>query len=178
MWTIFKVFIEFVTIRFCFMFWFFDLAACEPRPGIKPTLPVDPCHIGRWGANHWTAREVPLGDFWILLFLLLPLKFHTGTTVSFITAFKLTRQRLFFCLHTSFLPPWGGISFSTPFSLLQSWFLNNWLVVYLFLYLLILLPPFSLSQNKMTGGTSLVVQWLRLRAPSAGGPRFHPLSDN
>ena len=27
-------------------------------------------------------------------------------------------------------------------------------------------------------GTSLVVQWLRLHAPSAGGPRFDPSSGN
>ena len=30
----------------------------------------------------------------------------------------------------------------------------------------------------LKGGTSLVVQWLRLRAPKAGGPGFHPWSGN
>ena len=43
MWTIFKVFIEVVTILqqycFCLMFWFFGCKACgilAPRPGIEP----------------------------------------------------------------------------------------------------------------------------------------------
>ena len=43
----------------CFMFWIFDLEACEilaPWPGIEPTSPA----IGRWNLNHWTAREGPL----------------------------------------------------------------------------------------------------------------------
>ena len=43
MWTIFKVFIEFVTICFCFMFWYFGQEACEilaPWPGIEPTPPA------------------------------------------------------------------------------------------------------------------------------------------
>ena len=40
MWTIFKVFTEFVTILLLFMFWFFDYKACRilaPRPGMDPT---------------------------------------------------------------------------------------------------------------------------------------------
>ena len=40
MWTVFKVFIEFVTILLLFYsFWFFDTKACGilvPRPGIEP----------------------------------------------------------------------------------------------------------------------------------------------
>ena len=58
-----KSLLNLLQYHFCFMFWFFDLTACEPRSGIKPTLPLDPCHIGRWGTNHWTAREVPPVDF-------------------------------------------------------------------------------------------------------------------
>ena len=46
MWTIFKVFIEFVTILFLFyvfMFWFFSLKACgilATWSGIEPALPA------------------------------------------------------------------------------------------------------------------------------------------
>ena len=44
MWTIFKVFIEFITILLLlFMFWFFSQEACgilAPLPGIKPTPPA------------------------------------------------------------------------------------------------------------------------------------------
>ena len=43
MWTIFKVFIEFVTILLRFMFWFFDPEACgslAPQPGIEPASPA------------------------------------------------------------------------------------------------------------------------------------------
>ena len=44
MWTIFKVFIEFVTILLLFsVFWFFGCKACgilAPQPGIEPALPA------------------------------------------------------------------------------------------------------------------------------------------
>ena len=44
MWTIFKVFIEFVTILLVFHgFWFFGCKVCgilAPRPGIEPTAPA------------------------------------------------------------------------------------------------------------------------------------------
>ena len=44
MWTIFKVFIEFVTILLLsYMFWFFGLKACgilAPWPGVEPTSPA------------------------------------------------------------------------------------------------------------------------------------------
>ena len=36
----------------------------------------------------------------------------------------------------------------------------------------------TLATKKVLGGTSLVVQWLRLRTPNAGGPRFDPWSGN
>ena len=41
MWTIFKVFIEFVTVLL--LFWFFGREACgilAPRPGIEPAPPA------------------------------------------------------------------------------------------------------------------------------------------
>ena len=56
-WTIFKVFIEFVKYCFSFMFCFFGPEGCgilAAPPGIKPTA----CCIGRWSLNHLTAREV------------------------------------------------------------------------------------------------------------------------
>ena len=43
MWTIFKVFIDFVTILLLFYVWFFGRDACGilvPRPGIKPAPPA------------------------------------------------------------------------------------------------------------------------------------------
>ena len=43
MWTIFKVFIEFVTVCFSLMFCVFDQKACgilAPRQGIKPAPPA------------------------------------------------------------------------------------------------------------------------------------------
>ena len=48
---------------FCFMFWFSDLEAGAPWPGIEP-IPHLPyththTHIGRQSLNHWTTRGVP-----------------------------------------------------------------------------------------------------------------------
>ena len=44
MWTIFQVFIEFVTLySFCFMFWLFGQEACgilATPPGTEPALPA------------------------------------------------------------------------------------------------------------------------------------------
>ena len=62
MWSIFKVFIEFVTVLLLFyvlVFW--------PRGMWDPSFPTrdrtcTPC-IGRRGLNHWTAREVPTCQF-------------------------------------------------------------------------------------------------------------------
>ena len=58
MWTIFKVFIEFVAILLLFYVLVFWL-----RGMWKSLLPdqdqtLTPC-IGRWSLNHWTTREVP-----------------------------------------------------------------------------------------------------------------------
>ena len=52
MWSIFKVFLEFVTI-FCFMFWFFGHEACGTLAGTCSP------YIERRTLNHWTTREVP-----------------------------------------------------------------------------------------------------------------------
>ena len=59
MWNIFKVFIEFATILFWFMFWYFGHKACgilAPQPGIEPT----PSALEGEVFNHWTTREVPI----------------------------------------------------------------------------------------------------------------------
>ena len=62
MWTIFKGFVEFVTIWLLFHFWgFFFLVArylSSPTRDQNPT----PC-IGRPNLNHWTTREVPVWCF-------------------------------------------------------------------------------------------------------------------
>ena len=64
MWTIFKVFIEFVTILLLFyilVFWpwgMWDLSS-PPRDQTRT-----PC-IGRQSLTHWTTREVPLSALWI-----------------------------------------------------------------------------------------------------------------
>ena len=59
MWTIFKVFIEFVTILplfYVLVFWprgMWDLSS------LTRDRTHTPC-TGRWSLNHWTAREVPV----------------------------------------------------------------------------------------------------------------------
>ena len=62
MWTIFKVFIEFVTILLLFYvlaFWPRGMGDLSPttRDGIHTTC------IGRQSLNHWTTREVPQAFF-------------------------------------------------------------------------------------------------------------------
>ena len=59
MWTIFKVFIEFVTTLLLFYVLFFGPKArgvLTPWPWIKTHSPC----IGKWSLNHWTSREVPV----------------------------------------------------------------------------------------------------------------------
>ena len=57
MWTIFKIFIEFVTmLPLFYVFWYFGQEACgilAPQPGIEPTAPC----IGRGNLNHWTSDK-------------------------------------------------------------------------------------------------------------------------
>ena len=57
MWTIFKVFIEFVTILFvfCFGFWLQDTWDLS---SLNRDWTHTPC-IRRWSLNHWTARDSP-----------------------------------------------------------------------------------------------------------------------
>ena len=58
MWTICKVFIEFVTILLLFyVFWFFGHEACGNLSSLTRGRTHSPC-IGRQSLNHWTAREV------------------------------------------------------------------------------------------------------------------------
>ena len=62
MWTIFKVFIEFVTVLFLFsvlVSWLqgvWDLS-CPTRDGTHTLC------IGRLSLNHWTTRETPHSNF-------------------------------------------------------------------------------------------------------------------
>ena len=61
MWTICKVFIEFVKILLLlFMFFFFFLDLSFPTRDQTLTL-----YIGRQSPNHWTARDVPRVHFLI-----------------------------------------------------------------------------------------------------------------
>ena len=63
--TIFKVFIEFVTLLLLFYgFWPLGQEACGilvPRPGTEPTLPALVDEV----LNHWTAREVHRLNFFL-----------------------------------------------------------------------------------------------------------------
>ena len=60
MWTIFKVFIEFVAALLLFFYFFWSrhvpCGNLVPRPGIEPMSLA----LGVWSLNHWTAREVPV----------------------------------------------------------------------------------------------------------------------
>ena len=53
MWTIFKVFIDFVTLLLLlFMLWFFDCKLCgilAPQPGVEPARPVLECEVSATG---------------------------------------------------------------------------------------------------------------------------------
>ena len=58
MWTIFKVFIEFVKISLLFYVLFFWLRGMWDLSSPTWDWTCTPC-TGRWSFNHWTAREVP-----------------------------------------------------------------------------------------------------------------------
>ena len=67
MWTIFKVFIEFVAILFpfyiSFLFsFFFGLWGMWDLSSLTRNRTHTPC-IGRWNLNHWTTRELPHTPF-------------------------------------------------------------------------------------------------------------------
>lgn len=53
--TIFKAYVEFVTILFPFYVCFFGQEACEILPPTRDQTHI-PC-IGRWNSNHWTIRK-------------------------------------------------------------------------------------------------------------------------
>ena len=56
-WTIFKVFIEFVTTLLQFWFWFFEACGILAlRLGIEPVFPA----VEVQSLNHWTTREVAM----------------------------------------------------------------------------------------------------------------------
>ena len=62
MWTIFKVFIEFVTVLLLFYVLLFGCQACgilALQPGIKPASPA----MEGEALTHWTARAVPSVGF-------------------------------------------------------------------------------------------------------------------
>ena len=63
MWTIFKVFIEFITIFFVLGLVSWLQGMWELRSLTKDEA-CTPC-IGMWSFNHWTAREVPRLSVWM-----------------------------------------------------------------------------------------------------------------
>ena len=71
MWTIFKVFIELVTILLPFYVLFFWPRGMWNLSSVTRDRTRSPC-IGRWNLNHWTTREVPLALFFrLFLFFLM-----------------------------------------------------------------------------------------------------------
>ena len=62
MWTIFKVFIEFVTVLLLFYVFVFGWQGMWDLSSRTRDRTHTPC-IGRQSLNHWTAREVPYFSF-------------------------------------------------------------------------------------------------------------------
>ena len=63
MWTILKVLLN--LLHYCFCFMFFGHEACRilaPPPGIEPACPC----TERWSLNHWTTREGPGSQLFML----------------------------------------------------------------------------------------------------------------
>ena len=58
MWTIFKLFIEFVTVLLLFYVLVFWLQGMWDLSSLTRDQTHTPC-IGRRSLNHWTIREVP-----------------------------------------------------------------------------------------------------------------------
>ena len=77
-WTIFKVFIEFVTISLLFYFLFVCLFVWLQDKWDLSSLTTElictPC-FGRWSLNHWTDGEVPVNVFLNLISKSLPSKY-------------------------------------------------------------------------------------------------------
>ena len=66
MWTILKVFVEFVTTLLLFyVFWIFWSRGLGDLNCLTRGQTHTPC-IGRWSLNHWTAREFPHMNFHIM----------------------------------------------------------------------------------------------------------------
>ena len=63
MWTIFKVFIEFVTILLLFYVLVFWLQGTWDLSSLTRDRTCTPC-FGRRSLNHWTTREVLRLDYW------------------------------------------------------------------------------------------------------------------
>ena len=70
MWAIFKVFIEFLTILFLFLFWFIGHKArgiLAPQLRMEPVLPALESHL-----NYWNTEGAPLIlKFFLALVMLL-----------------------------------------------------------------------------------------------------------
>ena len=68
LWTIFEVFIEFVTILLLSYVLLFlarkHVGSSLPNQGLNPSTSC----IGRWSLNHWTTRKVPGRGFLFLFF--------------------------------------------------------------------------------------------------------------
>ena len=67
MWTIFNVFIEFVTVLFLFYALFFSPRGMWDLSFLTRDQTCTPC-IRRQPLNHWTAREVPCCCFFMISF--------------------------------------------------------------------------------------------------------------
>ena len=65
MWTIFKVFIEFVTIWLLFYVLVFWLQDMWDFNSLTRDQTCTPC-VGKRSLNHWTTRDVPASIEWML----------------------------------------------------------------------------------------------------------------
>ena len=66
MWTIFKAFIEFVTILLLFcvlVLWLLDMWDLRSLTRDQTLIPC----TGKQGLNHWTMREIPTRNVWLYL---------------------------------------------------------------------------------------------------------------
>ena len=95
MWTIFKVFIEFVTILFLS-----SVLAFRPWGRWHLSSPTrdrtHPPSTGRWSLDHWTAREVPHDVLTLELDFLLEKPFLGG-----LESIEVITRSFSFCFHSS-----------------------------------------------------------------------------